>query len=233
MSTPIENRIKVGFRTSIIALFIGIVLFVGLTLVYLSFSRIAAITQSAASTFIDKVAQLGADRIDSQFKNVRDCLDILSGIPSIQSAEIEDNPRLIAVMGSMLRNNRQLFNLYVGYQDGSFLEIDAIDRAGAAFRQNLKAPEDAVYRLVVIASVDLPAEGRARHGTGIGRSGTCDGPVGASPNVDPLILATVLARGTAAPLRVSPRRLGPAMMIGPPQGPTIILSGIRMLNCSK
>ena len=142
MHVRTETGVKVGFRASIIALFMGIVLFVGLTLVYLSFSRVAAITQSAASTFIDKVAQLGADRIDSQFKEVRDCLDILSGIPSIQSAELEDNPRLIAIMGSMLRNNRQLFNLYVGYEDGSFLEIDVIDRAGPTFRPNLKAPED-------------------------------------------------------------------------------------------
>ncbi|MEP6837268.1 MAG: hypothetical protein ABJA75_04380 [Bradyrhizobium sp.] len=75
--------IKVGFRTSIIAPFVGIVLFVGLTLVYLSFSRVAFITETTASTFIDKVAQIGADRIDSRFKNVRDCLDILSGLPSI------------------------------------------------------------------------------------------------------------------------------------------------------
>jgi adenylate cyclase len=148
MST--ERRIKVGFRTSIIALFVGVVLFVGLTLVYLSFARVAAITQTAASTFIDKVAQLGADRIDAQFKTVSDCLEILSGLPSVQSAELGDAPHLIATMGSMLRNNPQLFNLYVGYQDGSFLELDAIERAGPTFRANLRAPDAAIYRLVVI-----------------------------------------------------------------------------------
>src|SRR4051794_34070968 len=145
-----EPRMKVGFRTSIIALFVGIVLFVGLTLVYLSFARVAAITQTAASTFIDKVAQLGADRIDAQFKTVSDCLEILSGLPSVQSAELGDAPHLIATMGSMLRNNPQLFNLYVGYQDGSFLELDAIERAGPTFRANLRAPDAAIYRLVVI-----------------------------------------------------------------------------------
>lgn len=36
--------IQFGFKTSIITLFVAIVLFIGLTLVYLSFSRIAAIT---------------------------------------------------------------------------------------------------------------------------------------------------------------------------------------------
>nr|MBA2397474.1 adenylate/guanylate cyclase domain-containing protein [Bradyrhizobium sp.] len=159
MPARAELPVKVGFRASIIALFVGIVLFVGLTLVYLSFSRVASITRTAASTFIEKVAQLGADRIDSQFKSVRDCLDILSGLPSIQSAEIDDNPRLIAILGSMLRNNPQLFSLYAGYEDGSFIEIDAIDRAGPKFRPTLNAPEDAVYRLVVITKTGKGAPG--------------------------------------------------------------------------
>src|SRR5690348_4054901 len=142
--------IRIGFRASIITVFVAAVLFVGLTLVYLSFARVSSITQTAASSFIDKVAQLGADRIDSQFKNIRDCLEILGGLPSIQSAEIDDNTRLYGLMASMLRNNPQLFNLYVGYEDGSFLEMDVIDRASPGFRSSLHVDVDAVYRLVVI-----------------------------------------------------------------------------------
>lgn len=144
-------RIKVGFRTSIIGLFVGVVLFVGLALVYLSFSRVSAITRTAAGSFLDTVAQLSADRIDSQLKTVRDSLDILQGLTSVQSADIRNNPRLHIVLASMLRNNTQLYNLYMGYDDGSFLEIDFIDRAGAAARTRLGAPDGAKFRLVVIA----------------------------------------------------------------------------------
>jgi len=154
MSTGVSNRdrsLRVGFRTSIVTVFIAVVLLVGLTLVYLSFARVTDITRSAAGTFIDKVAQLGADRIDSQFKNVRDCLDILGGLPSVQSADIDDNTKLYGLMAAMLRNNEPLFNLYVGYEDGSFLEMDMIDRAGPAFRSSLSAPEDATFRLVAIS----------------------------------------------------------------------------------
>ena len=68
-------------------MFVAVVLLVGLTLVYLSFERVTVITKAAASSFIEKVAQLGADHVDEQFKNVRDNLDILSGLPSIQEAE--------------------------------------------------------------------------------------------------------------------------------------------------
>lgn len=149
---PAERRkLRIGFRASIVTLFVAVVLLVGLTLVYLSFSRVSQITQTAASTFIDKVAQLGADRIDAKFRNVRDNLEILAGMPSIQSAEIEDNSRLYALMASMLRNNPQIFNLYVGYEDGSFLEMDVIDRAKPAFRKSLGVDEDAAFRVVIIS----------------------------------------------------------------------------------
>src|SRR5579871_1849465 len=146
-----RSAFHVGYKTSIIALFIAVVLFVGLTLVYLSFERVAAMTQTAASSFIDKVAQLGASRIDAQFADVRDCLQILARLPSVQSGEVADDARLHGVMAAMLRNNEQLFNLYVGYADGSFLEMDVIDRAGAEFRSNLGAPADAVFRLFVVS----------------------------------------------------------------------------------
>jgi adenylate cyclase len=61
---PAGKSIKVGFQTSVIALFFGIVLFVGLALVYLSLSRVTSITRAAASSFLDTVAQLATDRID-------------------------------------------------------------------------------------------------------------------------------------------------------------------------
>ncbi|WP_342730158.1 adenylate/guanylate cyclase domain-containing protein [Bradyrhizobium sp. B117] len=146
-----KRQFRIGFQTSIITVFVGVVLLVGLTLVYLSFARVTSITRTAASGFIEKVAQLGADHVDEQFQNVRDNLDILSGLPAIQEADIADNSRLYSLMAAMLRNNPQLFNLYVGYEDGSFIEMDVIDRAKPAFRSGLKVDEDAKFRLVVIS----------------------------------------------------------------------------------
>ena len=152
---------RLGFKTSIIALFVAIVLVIGLTLVYLSFSRITAVTNSAASKFIDKVAELSADHIGFQFKLVRDDLGILKGIPSIQTADIADNPGFIALLAAMLRNNDQLFSLYVGYEDGSFIEMDAIEGARRETRARLEAPDQAAFRLVVISRAD-PARTRSR-----------------------------------------------------------------------
>jgi len=142
---------RLGFKTSIIALFVAIVLVIGLTLVYLSFARISAVTESAASQFIGKVAELSADRIGSQLKLVRDNLEILNALPSVQAGEIENNPRLNALLAAMLKNNAQLFNLYAGYADGSFIEMDAIDGAGRETRARLEAPDQSAFRLVVIS----------------------------------------------------------------------------------
>src|SRR5271168_1250130 len=156
-----NGGIQFGFKPSIIALFVAIVLFIGLTLVYLSFSRITAVTNSAASRFIDEVAELSADRIGFQFKQVRDDLEVLKSIPSIQTADIADNPRFTALLAAMLRNNDQLFSLYVGYEEGSFIELDAIDGARREARARLEAPDQAAFRQVIISRAD-PARIKSR-----------------------------------------------------------------------
>jgi adenylate cyclase len=153
--------VRLGFKTSVIALFVAIVLIIGLTLVYLSFSRITSITNSAASKFIGEVAERSADRIGAQLKRVRGNLEVLSAMPSIQSGKIEDNPPLNALLAALLKSNSQLFNLYVGYDDGSFIEMDAIEGAGRQTRARLEAPEQAAFRLVVISRSD-PAQIRSR-----------------------------------------------------------------------
>lgn len=77
------NELRIGFRASIITLFVSVVLIVGLSLVYFSFDRVTSIIRSAASTFIDKVAEHAADRVDAQFKEVRDSVEILTSLPAI------------------------------------------------------------------------------------------------------------------------------------------------------
>src|SRR5215207_9606044 len=156
-----RGTVQLGFKTSIIALFVAIVLVIGLTLVYMSFARITAVTDAAASQFIGKVAELSADRIGSQLKLVRDNLEILNALPPVQSADIDDNPRLVALLAAMLKNNNQLFNLYVGYDDGSFIEMDALHGAGREARARLEAPEQAAFRMVVISRSD-PGQVRSR-----------------------------------------------------------------------
>lgn len=74
--TSSKRQFRIGFQTSIITVFVGVMLLVGLTLVCLSFERATSITRTAASGFIEKVAQIGADHVDEQFKDVRDNLDI-------------------------------------------------------------------------------------------------------------------------------------------------------------
>ena len=80
---------------------VAVVLIVGLSLVYLSFERMTKITNTAAAGFIEKVAQLGADHVDEQFRNVRDNLEILAGLPSILGGRARRQ-------SAMLRNNKQL-----------------------------------------------------------------------------------------------------------------------------
>ncbi len=156
-----NGGIQLGFKTSVITLFVAIVLVLGLTLVYVSFERIGAITDAAASKFIGQVAELSAGRIGPQLKLIQDNLKILNELPPIQAGEIEDNPRLNALLAAMLKNNDQLFNLYVGYGDGSFIEMDAIFGSARETRARLEAPDQAAFRVVVISRSD-PARIKSR-----------------------------------------------------------------------
>src|SRR5258708_23356397 len=156
-----NGGVQLGFKTSVITLFVAIVLVLGLTLVYVSFERIGAITDAAASKFIGQVAELAAGRIGAQLKLIQDNLKIMNELPPIQAGEIEDNPRMNALLAAMLKNNDHLFNLYVGYGDGSFIEMDAIFGSARETRARLEAPDQAAFRMVVISRSD-PARIKSR-----------------------------------------------------------------------
>jgi adenylate cyclase len=143
-------RVRLGYQLSITALFVAVVLTVGLALVFLSFDRARSITRSAALAFIDRVADHTADRVDGQFKDVLDILEVLRQLQPVETGAILDNPPFYAMLAALLRRHGQLYNLYVGYADGAFIELDVLDRAGPGFRAQLRAPTDAAFRLTVI-----------------------------------------------------------------------------------
>jgi adenylate cyclase len=152
-------RVRIGFQLSITALFVAVVLCVGLALVFLSFDRAKAITRTAALTFIDRVAEHTAERVDGQFNEVLSALEVLKQLPSVEAGAISDNQSLYAILAVLLRQHEQLYNLYVGYDDGAFIELDALDRAGPAVRAQLGAPATAAFRLTVM---DRPFESSTR-----------------------------------------------------------------------
>ena len=152
-------RLRVGYQLSITALFVAVVLTIGLALIGLSFDRARAITRRAALAYIDRVAAHTVDRIDTLFRSVLSDLEVLRQLPAVVDAEIADNPRFYGTLAALLRQHTQLYNLYVGYDDGRFLELDLLDRGGPALREKLGAPAAAAFRLTVI---DQPSDAPAR-----------------------------------------------------------------------
>jgi adenylate cyclase len=231
--------VRLGFKTSIIALFVAIVLVIGLTLVYLSFWRITAITNAAASKFIDKVAELSADRIDFQLKLVRDDLEILSGIPSVQTEDIANNFGLNALLAAMLRNNNQLFNLYVGYANGSFVEMDALDRAGEDGRASLGAPEEAAFRLVIIMRSGDPARMTSRRiflSRGLETIGELPGPTDYDPRERPWYTGANRSGGSSltGPYQFfAPRKHGYTIGLALRQGSVGVVAGDILLDATE
>ncbi|MCW2243103.1 adenylate/guanylate cyclase domain-containing protein [Azospirillum canadense] len=143
-------RVRVSYQLSITLMVGVLVLGVGLGLVILSFDRARSITRSAALTFIERVAEHTADRVDGEFKGVLDTLEVLATLPAITSSAIANNPPLYAVMAALLRRHAQLYNLYVGYDDGAYLELNDLSRVGDAARGQMGTPPDSAFRLAVI-----------------------------------------------------------------------------------
>ena len=75
-------------------------------------------------------------------------------MPAVESASIGDNPNLYRLLASLLRSQPHIYNFYVGYDDGAFLEMDALEHVGADIRASLQAPDTARFRLVHISAAD-------------------------------------------------------------------------------
>jgi hypothetical protein len=101
----------------------------------------------AGPVLLNRVAQHTADRADGQFKDVHNTLAMLKQLPPVESGTMLDNQPLYAILAALLRQHGQLYNLHVGYDDGAFIEFDALDRAGAAVRAQLGGPADAAFGL--------------------------------------------------------------------------------------
>ena len=117
---------RVGFQLSIVTLFTALVLAVGLGLIFLSFDRASAIMTSAARQFVDQVSDHVGDKVKGEFDPVLNELNILVRLPAIGSESIHNDPQLYALLAAVLRQLPQLLNLYVGYGDGNYLEMDSL-----------------------------------------------------------------------------------------------------------
>src|SRR3954451_6352276 len=117
---------RVGFQLSIVTLFTALVLAVGIGLIILSFDRASAIMRSAARQFVEQVSDHIGDKVKGEFDPVLNELNILVRLPAIESESLKEDPQLYALLTAVLRQLPQLLNLYVGYGDGRYLEMDAL-----------------------------------------------------------------------------------------------------------
>ena len=110
---------------------------------------------------------------------------------------------LYALLAAMVKSNEQLFSLYVGYDDGSFIEMDDIGGTGRDSRARLEAPEHAAFRLVVIS----------RSGPAQSNRDGCFCPTSSKPSGNYRVRSTTI-RASAPGTRMALRRDG-SWLTGP------------------
>ena len=158
-ATQSRPHLRVGFQLSIITLFTALVLAVGIGLILLSFNRASAIMQSAARQFVDQVSDHVADRVKSEFDPVLNELGILTRLPAIESESLKDDPQLYALLAAVLRQLPQLLNLYAGYGDGNYLEMDSLAQLSLDRVKAMGGDEQSKFRLTLM---ETRPEGRVR-----------------------------------------------------------------------
>jgi adenylate cyclase len=154
------RTLRISFQVLIMILFVGVVLSLGLGLVFLSFDRAKAISRSAAVAYIDRVAEQTSDRVDAQFQGAIGALELLRQFPSVKAEMLSDNTALYTVLAAVLRTHPSLYSLYVGYDDGRFIEMEMIERGGHDQRARLGGPQDAELLLTIVdgATADTRAK---------------------------------------------------------------------------
>jgi len=110
---------------------------------------------SLAITAADQLIQETEDKVNERIKLLYDpmfaIVAIASLVPEFTTPAITDNPPARALLLRALRIYPQILSIYVGFDNGDFLMVTHI--AGPEetnLRQNLQAPDDAVFAVEII-----------------------------------------------------------------------------------
>lgn len=130
---------------------------------------------AAAERMMLEAGEDVSNRIKLLYDPMYAIVGIASLVPELTSPAINENPHAMSLILRMLRIYPQILSLYVGFDNGDFFMVTHIaSENGAALRDTLHAPTDAVFANEII-SADTTGERKTRwvflreDGTVVGR----------------------------------------------------------------
>jgi adenylate cyclase len=139
------------FRTSITAAVLAFVTMLGAALIAIQSWSFHLAAKEAAATRMDMASAETLGRLKSDIREVETIVHVLSTAPSISdSDERSEAGPAIPLFKVALRELPQMDSIYVGYDNGGFLQVRPLGLLRDSQREKLQAPADAVYAISLI-----------------------------------------------------------------------------------
>src|SRR5690242_18149781 len=134
------------FRTSITLAVMTFVTALAGLLIFIQFWTFRLAAQEAASARMDAASAETLGRLRSEISEVTSIVDVLSSSSSVaDSDERSENGRAIPLFKAALLEVPQIDSIYVGYDNGAWLQVRPLSHLNEEQRTRLRVPNGAAF----------------------------------------------------------------------------------------
>jgi len=146
------------FRVAITAAVMAFVTALTACLIFIQIATFHAAARAAASAAMDAASANTLSRLEAEVSELNTVVRVLSSTPSL--ADSDDRSEVGSAVGlfkTALRRLPQADSLYVGYDNGCWLQVRRLDDLDPTERQRLGAPPGAVYNVNLVRPTSVGA----------------------------------------------------------------------------
>ena len=182
-------RRKFTFRTSITFAVMAFIFALAALLIAIQVRSLHLATREAASAYMDATSSKVFGRLQSEVSSVVSLLDILATSSSVADTnERSEIGPAIPLFKAALRELPQVDSIYVGFDNGAWLQVRRINELTDEQRERLRATPGAAIAISLVRPTRVPASCRCGGSSKINKATS-------SPNSICGNTATTLARG--------------------------------------
>jgi adenylate cyclase len=142
------------FRIAITAAVIAFIAALAACLILIQLETFHSAARAAASAAMDSASANTLSRLEVDMSGLSSAVELLSATPLLaDSDDRSEDDRAIVLFKAALQKLPQADSLYVGYENGCWLQVRRVDVLTPAERQKLGAPAGAVYNVNLVRPI--------------------------------------------------------------------------------
>src|SRR5262249_2930583 len=139
------------FRIAITAAVMAFITALAICLIFIQITTSHMAARAAAATAMDATSANTPNRLEAQLTEISTIVRVLSTDPALAASD--DRSEVDGVIGlfkSVVNELPQADSIYVGYDNGCWLQVRRLDTLDPTQRRRLEAPPDARYNLNLV-----------------------------------------------------------------------------------